>query len=128
MTDRVLVFGGRSIVAGVSPGEAQQQLTNICFDRLGRKPDCVIEGGAWGYDRCGRIWAKTHGIPYETYEADWDTHGKSAGMIRNQQMIDEGKPTLAIGFPGGRGTADMKRRVLKAEIPLVEVDAEPTKG
>jgi len=25
-------------------------------------------------------------------------------------MLDEGRPTLVVAFPGGRGTADMVRR------------------
>lgn len=31
-------------------------------------------------------------------------YGKAAGAIRNQQMLDEGKPDLVVAFKGGRGT------------------------
>ena len=41
---------------------------------------------------------------------------------RNQEMIDEGQPGFVIAFPGGRGTADMKRRAKKAGLPVREVD------
>ena len=37
-------------------------------------------------------------------------------------MIDVGKPDRAIGLPGGRGTADMIERLMKAEIPRLIVD------
>jgi hypothetical protein len=49
--------------------------------------------------------------------------GKAAGPIRNQRMIDEGKPDLVIAFPGGRGTADMVSRAKKAGIPVQEITA-----
>ena len=45
----------------------------------------------------------------ETYPADWDRHGKSAGPIRNRQMLAEGHPDLVVAFPDtvSRGTWDM---------------------
>jgi hypothetical protein len=44
----------------------------------------------------------------------------SKGM-RNQQMLDEGRPTLVVAFPGGRGTADMMRRARVAGIEVIEI-------
>ena len=43
------------------------------------------------------------------------------GHIRNQQMIDEGKPDLVVAFKGGTGTADMTRRAKKHNIKVIEV-------
>ena len=117
----LLVFGGRQIAPGDSPAYAQQALTNICFDRLAGKPTRVIQGGADGYDLCGELWAQAHNIPCDTYPADWRKHGRAAGPIRNQAMIDKGKPNLAVQFPGGRGTADMRKRLDKAGIEVIEV-------
>jgi hypothetical protein len=48
--------------------------------------------------------------------ADWNTHGRAAGPIRNQRMLDEVKPELVVAFPGGRGTADMVRRAREAGV------------
>ena len=47
---------------------------------------------------------------------DWKKYGKKAGPLRNQQMLEEGKPDLVVAFPGGNGTADMVRRAKKANI------------
>ncbi len=52
-------------------------------------------------------------------KADWANYGKGAGHIRNQQMLDSGID-LAIEFPGGRGTADMRRRLDKAGVKVIE--------
>ena len=36
-----------------------------------------------------------------------EKHGNAAGPIRNQRMLDHGKPDIVVAFPGGSGTADM---------------------
>lgn len=81
----------------------------------------IIEGGAIGADFLSRAWAKYMHIPFEEYKADWKKDGKSAGAIRNQRMLDEGKPDLVIAFPGGKGTADMVSRATKAGISVREI-------
>jgi acyl-CoA synthetase (NDP forming) len=58
-----------------------------------------------------------------SFPANWKKHGKSAGPIRNQLMLDVGKPDLVIAFPGGSGTADMIRRARKAGVPVKEIPA-----
>lgn len=78
----------------------------------------LIEGGAQGADRLCAEWAKRNGVPVKQYPADWERHGKRAGPLRNQRMIDEGRPDAAVAFPGGRGTADMVARLQKAGIPV----------
>lgn len=48
----------------------------------------IISGGARGADRIGEMIAEAHGIKLVRFPADWTTYGKSAGMIRNNQMAD----------------------------------------
>lgn len=80
----------------------------------------VISGGAKGVDTIGEMWAEELGLELSVYEPDWDKHGKAAGVIRNQEMLDDGKPDGVICFPGGKGTADMARRATKlAEKDLI---------
>lgn len=69
--------------------------------------DEIIHGAANGADFLARCYAKARGVPEKRFPADWQTHGRSAGMLRNRQMLDEGVPDLVVAFPGGRGTADM---------------------
>lgn len=84
----------------------------------------VIEGGARGADILAREWALSRLIPLTTYNADWNTHGKAAGVIRNQKMLDEGKPDLVVAFPLAKssGTWDMVRKAKAAnvEVKLIE--------
>lgn len=81
------------------------------MDKLFKKVDHtkihVIEGGARGVDRMGRQWAIDNNIPFTTYPADWDTHGKKAGYVRNEQMAEIA--THAVIFWDGKspGTKNM---------------------
>lgn len=81
----------------------------------------ILQGGAPGADRLARDWAEANGILSWTIPAEWRKHGKAAGPIRNQRMLDAGEPALVIAFPGGRGTADMVRRARAAGVPVLEV-------
>ncbi len=81
----------------------------------------VITGGAPGADRFGKNWALDRGIATDTFQADWARLGLAAGPIRNQRMIQEGKPDLVVAFPGGKGTADMVARADRAGVPVEKV-------
>lgn len=113
---RVLVCGGRDY----SDWDRVQAVLNKLHEA--NIIDVIIEGGARGADRMGREWARMiGGADVETYEAEWEHHGKFAGHLRNQRMLDEGKPDLVIAFPGGRGTADMVRKARKAGVEVIEI-------
>jgi hypothetical protein len=83
----------------------------------------IITGGARGADRLAEDWAEQNGAEVQVFEADWETHGKAAGPVRNQAMADAGADAC-IAFPGGRGTADMIRRAKAAGIPVWEPERE----
>lgn len=80
----------------------------------------LIHGAANGADVLAGRWAQTRGVPVTEFPADWTRDGRAAGPLRNQRMLDEGKPHLVIAFPGGRGTADMVARARKAGVSAVE--------
>lgn len=84
----------------------------------------IISGAARGVDTAAVDWAVVNWCPFIEYPADWKKYGGAAGPIRNQQMLDEGKPDLVVAFPGGSGTADMVRRARAAGVPVKEVKGE----
>lgn len=122
MGERILVFGGRHFEDERAVFEALDQIAETLPILM------IIQGGCQtGADRFGRKWAIANNHHQESFLADWKTYGRAAGPIRNQEMIDRGKPTRAIGFPGGRGTADMARRLQRAGIPTT-FPLSPAKG
>ena len=84
------------------------------------KATVVIDGAAKGADSLGHNVAVGLGLKTIRFPADWKKHGKAAGPIRNQQMLDEGKPDLVLAFWDGksRGTQDMIERTKKAGIEI----------
>lgn len=88
------------------------------------RPDLfLVLGGARGVDTHALDWAVVNWVRHVVYEAQWDKHGKAAGVIRNQQMLDEGKPEIVVAFPGGRGTEDMVNRAKKAGLCITLIPA-----
>ena len=81
----------------------------------------IISGHARGADKLGERFANDNNCELLVFPADWNKFGKGAGHIRNQQMIDEGKPDLVVAFPGGNGTQDMIRRAVKARVRTVSI-------
>lgn len=85
--------------------------------RLG--PLTIIEGCARGADTLAEEWARAHGHLWH-FPADWKLHGKAAGPIRNQQMLDEGEPDIVIAFhhnlAESKGTAHMVKIARKAGV------------
>lgn len=81
----------------------------------------LINGAAKGADRHALQWALRKGLTINSFCPDWKKLGKAAGPIRNQQMIDIGKPDLVVAFPGGAGTADMVQRAKAANIEVMEL-------
>lgn len=76
-----------------------------------------------GADRVAKAWAIRRGHEHKPFEAKWESYGKLAGPMRNQQMIDA-KPVLLVAFPGGDGTADCVARAMLAGIPVFEARYE----
>lgn len=65
-----------------------------------------------------RIW-EAHGFPIERHPADWETHGKAAGPLRNRQMVDLGADLcLAFPLPSSRGTQNCMSLARAAGIPV----------
>lgn len=124
---KVLVTGGRDYADKQKVFDCLSRMHDVGGDPWLMEITHLIHGGATGADSFSGDWAlqnKCHdgsSILISVYYAQWDKHGPSAGPIRNQQMLDEGKPQMVIAFPGGTGTADMVARANKAGLPVVVV-------
>lgn len=115
MKQRVLVCGGRDY------GDRDQLFRVLDAAHLANPIVCLIHGAARGADQLAGDWALDRDVLCTGYAADWERDGRAAGPIRNQKMLDTGKPDMVIAFPGGRGTADMIRKAEAAGVPVVRV-------
>jgi YspA, cpYpsA-related SLOG family len=67
----------------------------------------VISGCAQGVDRFGEEYAHSAGLPVKQFPADWATHGRAAGHIRNHQMLHVADALIAVWDGKSSGTRHM---------------------
>ncbi|SRR6266404_2987666 len=67
----------------------------------------IVSGTAAGVDRLGERWARENNIPISRFPANWDTHGKAAGPIRNREMAEYANALVAVHNGVSHGTAHM---------------------
>lgn len=87
----------RVIIAGSRGIEDYTVVVRAMAD-CGFAPTEVVSGTARGADRLGERWAAACGIPVHRMPADWATHGRRAGFLRNEEMA---RYAVAGPPPGG---------------------------
>ena len=78
----------------------------------------ILDGGAIGADRLGRLYAIERGFEVCTHKADWDRYGKSAGYRRNETMSNDADAVIAFWDQQSRGTAHMIRYTQSKNKPV----------
>lgn len=76
----------------------------------------IISGGARGADQLAARYARLRNAPLIEYLPDWNKHGKAAGFIRNQLIVDAADAVIAFWDGQSRGTAhsiDLARKARK---------------
>lgn len=109
----------RVIVCGSRTWAHEDEVYRV-LSGLERNGLTIIHGGARGADRMAHHWASQNEVKCEEYPADWNKHGRSAGPIRNRQMLDLGAD-MVIAFRSegeSRGTDDMIRETKRRRIDL----------
>lgn len=121
---RILMCGGRDFGDLTLMTQAFFDIAEGLLDADGEYVSIptIVHGAARGADTLAGMLAEQYGWNVEAHPADWDTHGRAAGVIRNQQMLDTGIDHV-VAFPGGRGTADMVRRAQRAGVPVTQPQA-----
>jgi hypothetical protein len=113
MSVKIVVTGGRSyddvsMVHGV--------LDSFNIER-------IYVGDATGADELAREYAQFYDIPVTVFKADWDKHGKSAGPIRNGEMLDAaGENAIVVAFLGGIGTRNCTNQAHERGMIVLRVE------
>ena len=111
---RILVTGSRDW------DDVEAMIEVLAPYNITRDVKTLVHGGARGADAIAAEIALALGWYMEEYPADWETHGKAAGPIRNQQMVDLGAD-VCLAFPKGesRGTRHCMKAAEKAGIRVI---------
>lgn len=67
----------------------------------------IVSGGARGADFLGERFAEENIMPLKQFPADWDAHGRAAGIIRNEEMARYADMLIAFWDGQSRGTKHM---------------------
>jgi len=121
---KILVCGSRKFAD-------YQLMRQVLADIEERASITIIEGAAQGADLMARWLAVSLGCEVIEFPTQWNQYGKRAGIVRNQQMLDEGKPDRVIAFsmtyPLTPGTSDMVRRASAVGLPVeIHISAQVT--
>lgn len=112
---KIIIAGGRSF-------KDYELLKRELDEYLGIMPGdhSIISGCARGADSLGEQYAKENNLPLIKMPADWKTHGKSAGYIRNSDMAKIADAVVVFWDGKSKGTKHMidiaKKLALKVKI------------
>jgi hypothetical protein len=112
---KIIIAGSRDVT---DYEIVRQAVIHSGYWKLYGKSIEVVSGTARGVDRLGEEFAKRNGLLVHKFPADWDTHGKAGGHIRNRYMGTFAKEhdglLLAIWdgvSPGTEGMIDYARSI-----------------
>lgn len=64
----------------------------------------IVSGGASGADTLGKCFAHDTKTTYIEFPADWDKHGRSAGFVRNEYIVNNSDIIIALWDGQSKGT------------------------
>lgn len=77
----------------------------------------VVSGRARGVDSLGEHYAKEHSLTCSYFAADWNTHGKRAGPIRNAEMARYADAAVIVWDGQSTGSANMIENMKRLKKP-----------
>lgn len=78
--------------------------------KLGAQNLTIVSGGAKGVDAAAEVAARALGVAVESIKPDWDKYGKTAGFLRNTEIIERADVVIAFWNGISRGTMDSVRK------------------
>jgi YspA, cpYpsA-related SLOG family len=82
----------------------------------------IISGTARGADKLGERYAAEKGYNVIRMSADWNTYGKRAGYIRNEEMAKIADALVAFWDGKSRGTYHMINIAKRYNLPIIVVN------
>lgn len=96
MGEKVAVIGSRN---WPDPEAVRDYIQSLDQD------DIVVSGGARGVDQWAEIYAQERGLSTIILPANWSYHGRQAGLLRNQEIVDTSDRVVAFWDKKSSGTA-----------------------
>ena len=125
---RVIIAGSRSITCYEKVKKVLDSINKYFQNNITEQNISeVICGGAKGVDSLGKRWAEENKIPVKMFPANWDKYGKSAGYIRNKEMVEYADEAIIFWDSISKGTKHTIDLADKKGIPshvILQKDGE----
>lgn len=114
MTYKVIIAGGRCF-------RDLKMLTKVANHMLSNKGQnvTIVSGTANGADRLGEVYAYSKGFGVHRMPADWNQHGRMAGIIRNEEMAEFCDAAIIFWNGTSSGTKNMIENMEKIGKPHI---------
>lgn len=120
---RLMVSGSRTIGDPATVAAALDRAQDT-FDLP--RDTVLVHGNAKGVDRLAASLALLRGWPVEAHPADWETLGRRAGIVRNNEMLDTSDCVLAVWDGRSKGTLHAINQAIRRRLPLLVCAVTPT--
>lgn len=87
----------------------------------GETPELILTGGATGADELGRKYAEINNLPHLKIKAKWESYGRSAGPIRNAELVKQATHLLALWDGKSKGTKSIIEQAKKAGLKILVI-------
>ena len=133
MTFKIIIAGGRNFgykTTSLSDGTIKIELDIEVVNRAHKHIQEIIQeyklhsgfeivsGAAKGADEVGELYASHKGSGVIKFHAEWNKHGKKAGILRNIQMSKYADSLIAFWDGESRGTKHMIDTMRKLGKPV----------
>lgn len=127
---KLLIAGSRTFDSREIPFIIQYAMNISGFET----PVEIVSGGAKGVDLGGEKWAeimndercKENQILVTRFIPDWKAHGKSAGFLRNKEMVDYSDCAIIIWNGKSNGTKHTIDLLKESGKPHIIITMEET--
>jgi len=107
----------KTIIAGSRQIEDVEALKQTIAD-AGWEIEEVVSGTCRGVDVMGEEWAHDNEIALKQFPADWITHGRMAGELRNREMAEYADGLILLWDGQSPGASCMLREANRAGIKI----------
>lgn len=122
MTLKLIIAGSRNITDAKAVRRRIHDLLSV-FDL---QPSEIVSGTAVGPDKIGETYADIYSMPIKRMPADWNTHGKAAGPIRNRKMAEYADMAIVFWDGESRGSLNMINEMSRVNKPCLVEIMKPT--
>lgn len=119
---KLIIAGSRNFPVDESTKELIEAAIGIYEAKYNCAVRNIVSGCSGNIDKLGEQIGEDWGFPIIYCEADWDTHGKAAGPIRNRHMASIADGLILVWDGVSKGSKNMKEEAIKKGLRVVSLE------